>query len=171
MASVPSPSQGHDSDREERLNGVIAAYLEAVESGSTPDRSELLAREPDLAVELAAFFANQDHLARLAGPLREFGNGPVAREEHAAAGEPDRLPEIVRFPFAAETMTDLKSSGSSSEDLPAQPGASHVQYFGDYELQGVIAQGGMGVVYRARQVSLNRDPGAQDGPGRAARRR
>src|SRR3954468_3735386 len=101
MASLPSPSQGHNPDREDRLNGVIAAYLEAVESGSRPDRSELLAREPDLAVELSAFFANQDHLARLAGPLREFGNGPVAREEYGADGAPDRLPGIVRFPFAA----------------------------------------------------------------------
>jgi WD40 repeat protein/serine/threonine protein kinase len=155
MASLPSPSREHDPDRDERLNGVIAAYLEAVESGSAPDRSDLLAREPDLAVELAAFFANQDHLARLAGPLREFG-GAAARGEQAADGADDRLPGIVRFPFAAETMTDLKSSDSPSEGLPAQPGASHVQYFGDYELQCVIAQGGMGVVYRARQVSLNR---------------
>src|SRR5437762_1729635 len=103
------------------LDAVIADYVQQVEAGAVPDREALLARHPDLAERLRAFFADYDRLDRQAADLR-------------LSADPNRT-------------TDLPAPAG---DLP------RVRYFGDYELLEVIARGGMGVVYKARQVSLNR---------------
>jgi WD40 repeat protein len=115
--------------RDRRLEEILRGYVQAVDAGQGPDRGALLREYPEFAAELAAFFADQDGVAQAA----QTKTGPGAL---APAG--DDVPTVA--PGAA----------------PRATAGAHVRYFGDYELLEEIARGGMGVVFRARQVSLNR---------------
>ncbi len=97
------------SDQDNRLGEVISGYLKVVEAGGLPNRQELLDAHPEMASELADFFADRDHMERLASPLR------LATHSIAEAA-------------------DLTGSR-----------------IGDYEIVEQIGQGGMGVVFAARQ--------------------
>ncbi len=154
--------EGLSINQRRAVDSICDAFEQAWLAGSTPDlrttveQAELVVRYP-LAYELML----------------------LDREYRAKAGQAtcdeqyyrDLLPEYaaaVSLAFAnqqgeSSASTDETLDGnatlvSSSNRAGTQPAASNdrVHYFGDYELVEELARGGMGVVYRAKQISLNR---------------
>ena len=115
------------------LESLIAKYLEAEKSGQNLDRDALIAEHPDLADSLREFFANHDGMKSAANP-----NEPTVSPNGSSLNDPTMPPREVASQSAEASVGDK------------------VRYFGDYELLEEIARGGMGVVFRARQINLNR---------------
>jgi WD40 repeat protein len=80
----------------------------------------------------------------------------LARHPDLAAGLQSFFADRDHFQHRAGPPAAAAVTLAPREAAACSPPGTHVRYFGDYELQGEIARGGMGVVYRARQVSLNR---------------
>jgi WD40 repeat protein len=101
--------------------------------------------------------------AAIAAYYREVEAGRTPERDAYLAEHADLRTELESF-LADKAAFERQAALDPGATLPPQtPGAiapgsplGIVRYFGDYELIEEIARGGMGVVYRARQVSLNR---------------
>ncbi|MCA9213222.1 MAG: protein kinase, partial [Planctomycetales bacterium] len=78
----------------------------------------------------------------------------------AAGPRPTAEEYVARFPDDVDTVRSIFADGEAVT-LPVKGQAAatvgdRLRYFGEYELLEEVARGGMGVVFKARQIKLNR---------------
>lgn len=147
--------ESHDPG-DERLNQLIADYLTAIESGDTPDGDALIEQHPDLADDLRSFFADHAEIMAAKARIGAPALPPTQTDGEAATLAPPgaSLESPTLPPGQPNTRGDAATLPPGGRDAP--PIGTRIRYFGDYELIDEIARGGMGVVFKAKQVSLNR---------------